>query len=59
VLALVGSRWSPPTRSAPLTGHLLGDLVKDMISLVLVFGFGATLGFRPHGGRWAYSPAAG
>jgi oleandomycin transport system permease protein len=43
-------RSLPIARSAPLTGHLLGDLVKDVVSLLLVFGFGAILGFRPHGG---------
>ena len=43
-------RSLPIARSAPLTGHLLGDLVKDVVSLALVFGFGAVLGFRPHGG---------
>ena len=42
-------RSLPIARSAPLTGHLLGDLVKDLCSLVLVFGFGAVLGFRAHG----------
>jgi oleandomycin transport system permease protein len=40
----------PIARSAPLTGHLLGDVVRYLISLVLVFGFGAILGFRPQGG---------
>jgi oleandomycin transport system permease protein len=43
-------RSLPIARSAPLTGHLLGDLVKNVLSLILVFGFGAALGFRPHGG---------
>jgi oleandomycin transport system permease protein len=46
-------RSLPIARSAPLTGHLLGDLVKDFCSLVLVFGFGAALGFRAHGGPLA------
>jgi oleandomycin transport system permease protein len=46
-------RSLPIARSAPLTGHLLGDLARYLVSLVLVFGFGAVLGFRPHG-----SPAA-
>ena len=43
-------RSLPIARSAPLTGHLLGDLVRYAVSLVLVFGFGAALGFRTHGG---------
>jgi oleandomycin transport system permease protein len=42
-------RSLPIARSAPLTGHLLGDLVRYTLSLVLVFGFGAALGFRTHG----------
>ncbi len=46
-------RSLPIARSAPLTGHLLGDLVKDLCALVLVFGFGAVLGFRAHGGPLA------
>jgi oleandomycin transport system permease protein len=43
-------RSLPIARSAPLTGRLLGDLVKNLLSLLLVFGFGAILGFRRHGG---------
>jgi oleandomycin transport system permease protein len=43
-------RSLPIARSAPLVGHLVGDLVKAVVSLVLVFGFGAALGFRVHGG---------
>ena len=42
-------RSLPVARSAPLTGHVLGDLVKYLLSIVLVFGFGAALGFRFHG----------
>lgn len=42
-------RSLPIARSAPLTGHVLGDLAKYLVSLVLVFGIGAILGFRPHG----------
>lgn len=43
-------RSLPIARSAPLVGHVLGDLVKYVISLVIVFGFGSALGFRFHGG---------
>jgi oleandomycin transport system permease protein len=46
-------RSLPIARSAPLTGHVLGDLAKYTVSLVLVFGFGAILGFRPHGSALA------
>ena len=52
-------RSLPIARSAPLTGHLLGDLVKYMVSLVLVFGFGAILGFRPHGSPLAVLAGCG
>ena len=52
-------RSLPIARSAPLTGHLLGDLVKDVLSLALVFGFGAALGFRPHGGPLAVLAGCG
>ena len=52
-------RSLPIARSAPLTGHLLGDLVKDVVSLALVFGFGAILGFRPHGGPLALLTGSG
>jgi oleandomycin transport system permease protein len=52
-------RSLPIARSAPLTGHLLGDLVKYMVSLVLVFGFGAILGFRPHGSPLAVLAGGG
>jgi oleandomycin transport system permease protein len=43
-------RSLPIARSAPLSGHLLGDLVKNLLSLLLMFGFGAVLGFRPRSG---------
>jgi oleandomycin transport system permease protein len=52
-------RSLPIARSAPLTGHLLGDLVKYMVSLTLVFGFGAILGFRAHGGPLAVLAGGG
>ena len=52
-------RSLPIARSAPLTGHLLGDLVKAVVSLALVFGFGAILGFRPHGGPLALLAGCG
>jgi oleandomycin transport system permease protein len=43
-------RSLPIARSAPLIGHVLGDLVKYAVSLAIVFGFGAALGFRFGGG---------
>jgi oleandomycin transport system permease protein len=42
-------RSLPIARSAPLIGRVLGDVVRNLLSLVLVFGLGAVLGFRPHG----------
>ena len=52
-------RSLPIARSAPLAGHVLGDLVKYVFSLVLVFGFGAVLGFRPHGSPLAVLAGCG
>jgi oleandomycin transport system permease protein len=42
-------RSLPIARSAPLVGDVLGDLVKYVVALLVVFGFGAALGFRFHG----------
>ncbi len=39
-------RSLPVARSAPLVGHILGDGVKYALSIVLVFGLGAALGYR-------------
>jgi oleandomycin transport system permease protein len=52
-------RSLPIARSAPLVGHILGDFVKYAVALVLVFGLGAALGFRVHGGVLAAGAAAG
>jgi oleandomycin transport system permease protein len=52
-------RSLPIARSAPLTGHVLGDLVKYLASLLLVFGFGALLGFRTRGNPLAVLAGAG
>jgi oleandomycin transport system permease protein len=52
-------RSLPIARSAPLVGHILGDTAKYVLSVVLVFGFGAVLGFRPHGSPSALLAAAG
>jgi oleandomycin transport system permease protein len=52
-------RSLPIARSAPLSGHALGDLAKYVLSLVLVFGFGAILGFRPHGSPLAMLAGCG
>ena len=52
-------RSLPIARSAPLTGYLLGDLVKYVATLALVFGFGAVLGFRAHGNPLAVLAGCG
>ncbi|MFL6122152.1 ABC transporter permease [Actinophytocola sp.] len=52
-------RSLPVARSAPLVGHILGDSLKYILSIVLVFGFGAVLGFRSHGNPWRLLAAFG
>lgn len=42
-------RSLPIARSAPLVGRVLGDVVRNVFSLFLVFAIGAVIGFRPHG----------
>jgi oleandomycin transport system permease protein len=42
-------RSLPIARAAPLIGRVLGDGVRNALSLILVFAIGAILGFRPHG----------
>ena len=39
-------RSLPISRSAPLTGTILGDFVRYLISVAMVFGYGSLLGFR-------------
>ncbi|MER7756581.1 ABC transporter permease [Kitasatospora sp. NPDC097643] len=43
-------RSLPIWRPSPLTGALIGDLVRYAISSVVVVAVGLALGFRPHGG---------
>jgi oleandomycin transport system permease protein len=47
-------RSMPLARSAPLIGRVLGDVVRNVLSLILVAALGVVLGFRPHGSpvRW-------
>jgi oleandomycin transport system permease protein len=52
-------RSLPIARSAPLVGHIVGDSIKYVLSIVLVFAFGAILGFRTHGDPAAILAAAG
>ena len=41
-------RSLPIARSAPLTGAVLGDTVRYVVSLVVLIGIGSALGFRVH-----------
>lgn len=43
-------RSLPIARSAPLTGAILGDLVRYAITVVMVMLVGVAIGFRPEGG---------
>ncbi|WP_435108146.1 ABC transporter permease [Nocardiopsis synnemataformans] len=43
-------RSLPIARSAPLTGAILGDLVRYSITVVMVLVVGLAIGFRPEGG---------
>jgi len=43
-------RSMPVARAAPLVGYLLGDIVRYVVTFVIVFGLGAILGFRIRGG---------
>ena len=39
-------RSLPIARSAPLTGTIMGDFFRYLISIAMVFGYGSLLGFR-------------
>jgi oleandomycin transport system permease protein len=39
-------RSLPISRSAPLTGTIMGDFFRYLISIAMVFGYGSLLGFR-------------
>lgn len=39
-------RSLPISRSAPLTGTIMGDFVRYLISIAMVFAYGSVLGFR-------------
>jgi oleandomycin transport system permease protein len=39
-------RSLPIARSAPLVGHVLGDVARYLVSLAVVLAFGTSLGFR-------------
>ncbi len=39
-------RSLPISRSAPLTGTIMGDFVRYLVSIAMVFAYGSVLGFR-------------
>jgi oleandomycin transport system permease protein len=39
-------RSLPISRSAPLTGTIMGDFIRYLVSVAIVFGYGSLLGFR-------------
>jgi len=51
-------RSLPIARSAPLTGAILGDLVRYTITVVMVLLVGILIGFRPEGGAGGVVVAA-
>ena len=52
-------RTMPISRSALLTGHVLGSVIQTAVSLVLVTAVAVLLGFRPHGEPLGWLAAAG
>lgn len=52
-------RSLPITRMAPLLGSILADVVRYLIAVGLLFGIGALLGFRVHGGAASALAAIG
>jgi ABC-2 type transport system permease protein len=46
-------------RASVLTGHVLGSLIQAMLSLALLLGVAAAIGFRPTAGPLAWLGAAG
>jgi len=52
-------RSLPIARSAPLIGQIIGDAVKYILAIVIVFALGAALGFRTHADPLAIAAAAG
>jgi oleandomycin transport system permease protein len=42
-------RSMPIARTAPLVGHVLGDMFRYVVTIVVILAYGMILGFRPHG----------
>ncbi len=52
-------RSLPMSRSAVLTGRTLGDLGRNMFTVLVMLGVGLLVGFRPHGSPLRWLGAAG
>lgn len=52
-------RSLPISRTAPLLGSVMADILRYAIAVAVLFGFGTLLGFRPQGGALAALGAAG
>lgn len=52
-------RTMPISRTAVLTGHVVGNVIQTMASVVLVIGVGLALGFRPTAGPVEWFAAIG
>ncbi|MFC0527460.1 ABC transporter permease [Phytohabitans kaempferiae] len=52
-------RSLPMARSAPLVGAIGGDLVRQVVAIAALIGFGALLGFRFETNAWSVLAACG
>jgi ABC-2 type transport system permease protein len=52
-------RTMPISRTALLTGHVVGSILQTMISVLLVIGVGLAMGFRPSAGPVEWVAALG
>jgi ABC-2 type transport system permease protein len=52
-------RTMPISRTAVLTGHVLGSVIQTMLSVALVIGVGLAMGFRPTAGLVEWVVALG
>lgn len=52
-------RTMPISRTSVVTGHVLGSVVQNMVTVVLVIGVGLALGFRPTAGLVEWVAVAG
>jgi ABC-2 type transport system permease protein len=52
-------RTMPISRSSVLTGHVVGALIRTLVSAVLLVGVGLLMGYRSHAGVTEWLAAAG